>query len=213
MQTILNNKLTEKYPDFPELSFFNENERVINKLFNRLNKYLSDDIFNNNYINLINTNKTFDDKYIDSVKNYINKKHNTINNLDLYNDYSNDFCFTYQRLLCYGCTNCGWRVYVYDRYCLSLPAYGNNDNNLIKSSIESDRNLIQFNKTFNNFYNKISEKVNSYNSKLKNLQDKFILIKKETLNSDCQRGVARCQLRRMWFSRLLRHGRRLGQRR
>jgi hypothetical protein len=63
-----------------------------------------------------------------------------------------------------------------------LPAYGNNDNNLIKSSIESDRNLIQFNKTFNNFYNKISEKVNSYNSKLKNLQDKFILIKKETLN-------------------------------
>ena len=101
LQSIINNKLTEKYPDFPELSFFNENKRVIDKLFKRLNKYLSDEIFNKNFINPINTNKTSDDKYIDSVKNYLNEKHNNINKLDLYNDYTNDFCFTYKRKLCY----------------------------------------------------------------------------------------------------------------
>ena len=182
LQSIKNNKLTEKYPDFTELSFFNENERIINKLFNRLHKYLSDDIFNNNYINLINANKSFDDNYLNTVKNYINKKHNTINNLGLFSDNSNDFCINYKRKLCYGCTNCDYYYYAHDRYCLPLSNYGNNDKNLIKSSIESDKNLIQFRQTFNNFYNKISEKVNSYNSKLKYLQDKFIIIKNETLN-------------------------------
>ena len=182
LQSIINNKLTEKYPDFPELSFFNENKRVIDKLFKRLNKYLSDEIVNKNFINPINTNKTSDDKYIDSVKNYLNEKHNNINKLDLYNDYTNDFCFTYKRKLCYGCPNCAYGYYVNDRYCLPLSNYGNNDNKLIKSSIKSDEKLILFNKTFTDFYNKINEKVNNYNSKLKFLQDKFILIKEETLD-------------------------------
>ena len=50
LQTIKNNKLNEKYTDFPEIGF-SYHKKVINILFNRLDSYLSDCLYNNKYIN------------------------------------------------------------------------------------------------------------------------------------------------------------------
>ena len=57
LQVFKNNKLSDIYPDFEELSFIDENIRTIDNFYNRLNKYISDDIFNNKYIKLMNDYK------------------------------------------------------------------------------------------------------------------------------------------------------------
>ena len=184
-QSIRNLKLTERYPDFPEFEFYHDHIRTIDKLYKRLNKYLSDDLFNNNYIIPINNNVKENDEYINNVKNYINSKHNSINKLDLYNDNSNDFCITYNRKICYGCTNCAWQTNVKDRICLPLATYSNNYINLIRSSIyHDDANLKQFNDKYNNFYTTISNKVNNYNKKFEDLESTFEEIKKDALNQN-----------------------------
>ena len=184
LQTIKNLKITDKYPDFPEFEFYNTHIRTVDKLYDRLTKFFSDDLFNKNYISPINNNKNENNKYIDSLKTYINNKHTSINKLPLYNDNSNDFCVTYKRKLCYGCTNCAWYTFVYNRLCLPLPTYSNNYLNLIKSSIKTDVNLIQFKNKFNNFYSSIKNKINDYNNKFKNLENKFLEIKLDALNQN-----------------------------
>ena len=181
-QSILNNKITEKYPDFPELEFFNNHIRTIDKLYIRLNKFFSDELFNSNFITPINNNKNTNNKYADTIKSYINNKHISINKLAQYNDNQNDFCITYRRKLCYGCTNCAWNTYVYDRYCLPVPTYSNNYLNLIKSAIQSDTNLKAFNNEYNIFFSELSTKVNNYNNKFKALENNFNAIKQDTLN-------------------------------
>ena len=184
LQTVKNLKITNKYPDFPEFEFYNDHIRTIDKLYNRLNKYISDEIFNKNYINPINNNKNENNKYVDSIKTYINNKHKNINKLSLFNDNINDFCITYNRKLCYGCTNCAWYTYVNDRFCLPLPTYSKNYLSLIKSSINSDINLINFKNTYNSFYSTIKNKINGYNNKFKNLENQFENIKLDTLNQN-----------------------------
>ena len=184
LQSVKNNKITEKYPDFPELEFYNNHIRTIDKMYNRLNKYFSDDLFNNKFISPINNNKKVNSQYVDSIKTHINTKHQSINKLAKYNDNKNDFCITYKRKLCYGCTNCAWYTYVSDRFCLPLPTYSNNYNNLIKSAIQSDSNLIKFNNEFNEFFSKIKNKINDYNNRFKYMEGNFTRIKTESLNQN-----------------------------
>ena len=182
LQSIKNIKVTDKYPDTQEFDFYKDHIRTIDKLYIRLNKFLSDDLFNRNYINPINNNKINNNNYLNSIKTNINSKHAYLNSLGLYSDNKNDFCITYRRKICYGCTNCAWYIYVYDRLCLPLPSYSNNYLYLIKSSISTDTNLIAFKREFNNFYTIISNKINNYNNKFRNLENNFVNIKKETLN-------------------------------
>ena len=186
LQSIKNNKITDKYPDFSELEFYDNHIREIDKLFNRLNKYWSDNIFNNKYLNIINENKTIISKYIDSIKSYIIKSNSNINYpfYDTYYNYQNDYCSGYRRKRCYGCSNCAWYYYYFSvSYCYK-STYTNNYLSLVKTSIKSDPNLIQLNQVFNNFYTKINQKINDYNSIIKYLQGNFTEIKKETLDKN-----------------------------
>ena len=182
LQSIINIKITEKFPDFKELNFYDKHLKLVNEFFNRLNKYFSENIFNTKYLNLLNTEKKTYNQNIDSIKQYINSKHNSINSLSLNDDISNDFCFLYQRKLCYGCTNCAWNYYVYDSYCLPLKPYQNNHLNLIRTEIKSDSKLKEFKKTFEDFYSNFDKSINSYCSILKNLEEKLNFVKEDTLN-------------------------------
>lgn len=183
LQSIKNNKITDKYPDFKELNFYNTHIKTIDKLFNRLNKYISDNIFNDKYIPQINSNIKEDENYINSVESNIISKHNSINILTLNSDNINDFCFNYERKMCYGCTNCDWYNTVEDSYCFPLSEkIKNNHLKLIKSEIKSDDKLKIFQNKINDFTLKISEKINFYNSKIINLEKKLISVKLDTLN-------------------------------
>ena len=53
LQVFKNNKLSDKYPDLNELTFIDDHIRIIENFYNRLDKYISDDIFNNRYIDLM----------------------------------------------------------------------------------------------------------------------------------------------------------------
>ena len=183
LQSIKNNKITDKYPDFKELNFYNTHIKTIDKLFDRLNKYISDDIFNDKYIPQINSNIKEDENYINSVESNIKSKHNSINTLTLNSDNINDFCFNYERKMCYGCTNCDWNNKVEDSYCFPLSEkIKNNHLKLIKSEIKSDDKLKIFQNNIIEFTLKISEKINFYNSKIINLEKKLISVKLDTLN-------------------------------
>ncbi len=183
LQSLKNSRITEKYPDFDDLNFYNSHMNKIDELFKRLNNYFSDTIFNNKFLPLINKDKKKDDDYINSIKNYINNKHQSINKLTKINDNINDFCLQYRRKICYGCTNCDWYTYTYDYYCLSLPSPTNNNHlSLIKSEIKSDQYLKEFQKTFNDFMSELKTKINNYNSKINKLEERIDLVKTDTIN-------------------------------
>ena len=184
LQSIKNFKITDKYPDFPELEFYNNHIRTVDKLYDRLNKYISDDLFNNKYLKPINDNIKANNEYISSIKTYINTKHKTINNLDTHGDNKNDYCGGYKYKRCYGCTNCAWYYYQYYISSCHVTQYTNNHLSLIKSSIKSDTNLTIFIQKFNDFYSKMNEKINEYNRRLQNLENNFALIKQETLDKN-----------------------------
>ena len=184
LQTLKNNKITEKYPDFQEFDFYNNNMRTIDKLFTRLNKYLSDEKYNSKYINPLNKAKSDNSSYIAKIQNNINTYHNKINPFATYQDNSNDFCINYKRKVCYGCTNCDYHTYKTDRLCFPLAKYSINHLNLIQTDINTDSNFIKFKNEFNKFYSEFDKIINNYNSIWKNLENKFDSIKKETLQKN-----------------------------
>jgi hypothetical protein len=155
----------------------------IDKLFKRLNKYFSDTIFNDKFLPLLNKEKNNDTYYINSITQYINNKHQSINSLSLKNDNVNDFCLKYKRKICYGCTNCAWHTLTEDSFCLILPSPTNNNHlSLIKSEIKSDKYLKEFQQTFNDFITELKTKINYYNSKINNLEERLKLVKQDTIN-------------------------------
>ena len=105
LQTIRNHKMTEKYPDFPEFEFYNNNIRVIDKLFTKFNDFLSNDKFNSKFVEPMNNLKENNSSYVTSIENYINNKHEKLKKLNSYKDDFNDFCIDFNRKVCYGCTN------------------------------------------------------------------------------------------------------------
>ena len=183
LQIIKSIKIIEKYPDFKELNFFNNHIKIIDDISSRINEYFSDDKFNTKYLNRINEEKLSFKNYINSIENNINIYHNIINKLNLNGDNVNDFCVEYKRKLCYGCTNCAWNYYVYDTYCFPLSSDIKNNHLLLKKSdIKDDKKLIDFKTYFENYLQKISEKIDTYSTTLTNFDKKLNLVKEDTLN-------------------------------
>ena len=119
---------------------------------------------------------------MDFIQTNINNKHNKINPLSTNSDSSNDLCIYYERKVCYGCTNCAYHTYKKQWICVPLAKYSTNHLNLVKTDINADSNVINFNSEFNAFYQKLDKIIKNYNSIWSNLENKFNSIKKETLN-------------------------------
>ena len=45
--------MTDKYPEFSELYFINENIKKLDHFYNILNRHISDEVFNNKYFPLL----------------------------------------------------------------------------------------------------------------------------------------------------------------
>ena len=185
LQSIVNNKLSEKYPDFSEIDFFEKHVRTIDVLKSRIDKYFSSNIFEEKYTKIINENINSNLQLIKSTKNYINNNHNSIKQLSSITDYTNDMCISFKRKVCYGCTNCVSYTYFYDRFCFILNPYEYNYLEIKKINYESVQNFGEFINIFNNFNNKINGKIEEYNNILKTtLNLNITLIKQETLKLD-----------------------------
>ena len=182
LQTIKNNKLNDKYPNYPEIGF-SEHKKIIDVLYNRLNTYLSDDLYNTKYIKPQNEYKSSKNKDIIIIKNYIENKNIIIRNDSISSSYDKDYCVSFQRIKSYLCTNENWQYKDFsDDYCYTVPNYSNNHNELKEISISLDEKLIYFNKKFNEFYYDINNIVEIYNSKLKKLNSDLKEIEDEMMN-------------------------------
>ena len=186
LQSIINNKLSEKYSKYSEFNFFENHVRIIDKLKAKIDKYFSTDIFEKKYLKIINESIKLNIKLINSTKNYINDKHNFIKSLSSYQDkeYLNDMCIYFRRKVCYGCTNCIQYTSFYDSFCFILSPYEYNHLNITKISFDSIQNFSEYNLVFNNINDRVNERINRYNYILKNFESNISLIKQETLNEN-----------------------------
>ena len=184
LRLIIDNKLSEKFPDFDEVEFFENHLRTIGNLKLRLNKYFSEDLFNKKYLTIINETIQKNKNLIDSTRNYINSKHFSIKNLEIYEDDFNDICIEFKRKVCYGCDNCAHQTYYYDKYCFILTPYEYNYINIIKISFNSVKNFVELDDFFSIFINKINDKIVKYNSILNYLNFNISYIKQKTLEEN-----------------------------
>ena len=146
LQKIKNNKISDIYPDFPELDFLDKNINLVNEFNIRLNNYFSDNKFKENYLPQINdfkNNKLNEITSIDS--DIVEYNHNQIKTPNIENDYQNDFCISFRRKKTYTCTN-GAISHYYDSefYCLPLTSDSNNDKKLIQMSTKWRQNFSDF---------------------------------------------------------------------
>ena len=184
LQSIVDNKLSEKYSNYSDFYFLDNHLRIVNRLNERIDKYFSSDILEKKYLKIINENINSNIELIKSTKIYINEKHNYIKDLGNYADNSNDICIVFRRKVCYGCTNCVSYTYFYDRFCFILSPYENNYISIKKITFDLIKNFTEYNSVFNNINLDIKEKIEIYNGILKDLDLNISKIKNEILNKD-----------------------------
>ena len=184
MKLIIDNKLFEKYKNYSDFYFLENNLRIVNKINERIDKYFSSDIFDKKYLSIINENIKTNIDLIKSTKTYINEKHNYIKDLDNYADNSNDICIKFRRKVCYGCTNCVSYTYFYDRFCFILSPYENNYISIKKVTFDIIKNFTEYNSIFDNINLDTKKNVEIYNNILNALDLNISKIKNEMLNKD-----------------------------
>ena len=97
LQTFKNNKMTDKYPEFNELYFIDENIKKLEDFYNSLNRHISDNVFNNEYLPLLNKFKQSKTDEINEINNYIENMHNKIKTQRIERNFKDDFCTAVQR--------------------------------------------------------------------------------------------------------------------
>ena len=180
---IINSKISDVLPNFPELKFIDKNIKEVEKLITKFNNYFSDENFNNYYKpkidNFTNTGKYFISSTQSDVENFNNiiTKNKTTEEKK---DYKNDFCVFFHRKVTYTCTNGQLTEYVdsYDFYCFPLIEEANNDQKLIKISKPKT------NDNFNKILLQINEIVDSYNSKIAEFKKNLTNLQNEALKNN-----------------------------
>ena len=181
LQTIKNTKISNLYPDFNDLKFTDENIEKIDILYTRLNKYFSDDIFNQKYINQINEFKKRKTE-LQETKKYLEDLNDKIKYDKTIPDITNDFCYSFHTKAFYTCTNSQLSYYKHsdNNYCLNLKN-SQNSNKIKDISIYNIKDINTFINEFNKFYKSIEEKVNLYDSIMNKLKNILFSVKEEAI--------------------------------
>ena len=164
LQTIIDNKLSEKYKVYGDFEFFDKHIKIIDELKTRIDKYFSLRIFEEKYLGIIYDSINKNIQLITEEKNYINNKHENIKEITSYRDDSKDLCVSFYRKVCYGCTNCVENTYFFDNYCFDIAPYKHNYLIIKKLDYDTINDFGQFRFDYNRLNARINEQVNSYNS-------------------------------------------------
>jgi len=178
-------KISDKYPDLNELSFIDDHIRKIDKFYTRLNTYISDDIFNNKYIDRMNNFKETQIIVLDNITDDMEFKNDIINKYPKKNDYNYDFCVSFIRKKTYTCVN--GDVYYYDNsdyYCLPAGPISDNYLNISEHSYETDLGVTHFRAEYNKFNDLLNEKIYYYKSKIDEFKKSLLDIEAETINKE-----------------------------
>ena len=179
LQSFQNNKMSDKYPDYKQLDFIDSHMNEIKELYNRLNRYISDDIFNDYYNpKIIN----YKDKKIDEINSIILHIENEHKKVDISNIGENkDFCTNFKRKRTFTCRNGAIPVEeISEDIC--IDSWGtNNIEKLVEISYNKD---VDFEEEFYVFNSSIKSKINSYNSLISELKDKINSVEKNILSQN-----------------------------
>ena len=168
LQTFKNNKMSDKYPEFTELYFIDENIKKMDDFYNSLNRHISDEVFNNEYLPRLKKFIQNKNQEITDMNNYIENMHQKIKTSKTGNSLKEDFCTTYKRKKTYTCNNGAVYNYTDDGHTCLESFYTNNYKNLVLPSFESN---IEFVKEVTNTYKLIKQKIESYTSKINELKN------------------------------------------
>jgi len=168
LQNFKNNKMTDKFPEFSELYFIDENIKKMDDFFNALNRHISDEIFNEEYMPLLNELKQNKSKEMNDIKNYIENVHIKIKTNVNESNLKDDFCIAYQREILYEC-NDGAISYIRNNETNCFKSnYTDNYKYFDLPSFEKD---IEFEKEVTNTYQLIKQKIDSYTNKINELKN------------------------------------------
>ena len=185
LQVFKNNIISDKYPDLNELSFIDDHIRTIKTFYNRLNTYISDEIFNNKYIDIMNNFKETQNKLIENYIGDMESKHNIINSFPYINSYNSDFCVYFDRKITYTCPNGAVsRKTKSDGYCFPADSISSNYLKLSKHSIETDSGISHFRSEFKQFNDLLNEKIYYYTSKINEIKQSLLDIEPETIKQN-----------------------------
>ena len=146
---------------------------------NRINEYLSLDIFNDDYSSILNEFKTLKIEEIDNIINYVDEQHSVLSKLKTLEKNNNDDNF-------YACiemkfnkkyTQASYCVnYLYEQY-IKITDYSIYTDDVIKNI-----------GNFNNITSNITKKANSYNEKINLIKQNIPSIEAEILKSNLTNG-------------------------
>ena len=109
--------------------------------YNSLNRYISDEVFNNEYLTLLNKYKQNKSQEITEIENFIENMHRKIKTQKTENSLKEDFCTTYKRKKTYTWNNGDLYNYI-DSGHTCLESYDtNNYKNLVLPVLNQILNL------------------------------------------------------------------------
>ena len=185
LQSIKSNSIIKKYIN--QFEFAERHIRIIEKLYERFDKHISDSLFNNNYLPLINN-------FVNTTYNNLNQIENELKNF--YNSqsrlaYSSSSSYDYFKYQIYAYICCGFKLGRCWSHTTCYLAYfagynvANTNNHLKLQSINMDTYTNNFDLLYNNTYSNIKDNVNSYNNILEEqLNQPLELIKQNILNKN-----------------------------
>ena len=173
--------MIDKFPDFTNLYFIDDHIKYIDELYNRLNRYISNDIFNNYYIPIIKNHIKNETEEIDNIKEYIENKHNIIKKNVMTLGKEKDLCTKFTRKRTFTCRNGAiYNFYPSEDECFNSVG-SNNLNDMKKISFNNDK---IFEEKFNQFFSTLKNKIDSYNNLIDKLKQNITSIESEILNKN-----------------------------
>ena len=179
LKSFQSNKISDKNPYYTDLFFINNHIKNIDELYDRLNRYISNDIFNNYFIPIIDDFKYNQTNEIENITNFIDNQDLIINVGTPGNE--NDFCINFERKRTYTCRN--GAVYNYEvteDSCISSLG----SNNIEAMNEISFNNDETFEEEFNIFYSPIKDTIDSYNNLINELKKNITSIEMQILDKN-----------------------------
>ena len=180
LQKLKNNKISDKYPELEELFFIDNHLKIVDNLYNRLNKSISNEIFNNHYLPKIKDYINNQTNKINEIENFIKDKNKVIIVGGEEPDATTDFCTAFNRKRTFTCRN-GAHAYIDRSEYKCFDTLGSdNEQNLTVLSYNSDE---EFQNEYNNFYSKLVNLSDSYSNIISDLKKKLASIESNILEN------------------------------
>ena len=175
--SIKNNKITDLYPQINKFDFYNNHLSIIDELNGKIEQYFSLDIFNMNYLPVLNKFISQKSKEIEDVIIFMNSQHNTLKNLGTIDENDTEhnilnICFD---LKCSG-------KFKGVKFCSREIDYDHDIKAITYSTFEQGK--IKDTETIEYIFSLLNEKSNYYNSKMNMIKDSISNFTKETIEKN-----------------------------